>query len=115
MGFLLDGLVELDHLFALFEEDVSLLPVRTVALVTALAAKLAGHVGHANLFDLDAEQLLHRLLDVGLGGVAMHLEDEGADRLLLEGGLLRHERTTDDFKDGVHRASLSSSRESAAV
>src|SRR4051794_24151519 len=36
---------ELDHLFALLEDDVSLLPVRTLPGVAPLALHLAVHVG----------------------------------------------------------------------
>src|SRR5262250_1987434 len=47
---------ELDHLLALLEDDVGLLPVRTAAHVAALALDLAVHVGHAHVGHLHAEQ-----------------------------------------------------------
>src|SRR3954471_16115703 len=60
---------ELDHLLALLEDDVGLLPVRAAADVAALALDLAVDVGHAHRLDLHAEQGLDRLLDLRLGGV----------------------------------------------
>src|SRR5215210_365275 len=93
---------ELDHLLALLQDDVGLLPVRALAHEPALALHLAVDVGDADLLDLHAEEGLHRLLDLGLGGVAVDLEAQGALGLLEVRGLFRDEGPPEDFVDVLH-------------
>src|ERR1700730_4455536 len=102
-------LEELDHLFALLQDDVGLLPVRPAAHVAPLALGLAVDVGHPYLLHLDVEEVLDRLLDLGLGGVAVHLEAERALRLLERGALLGDERTPDHLVEVLHGVRCSSS------
>src|SRR5436189_6339588 len=73
---------ELDHLFALLQDDVGLLPIGAPADEAALPLHLAVDVGHADFLDLHAEERLDRLLDLGLGGVPVHLEAQRALGLL---------------------------------
>src|SRR5690606_12331691 len=65
------------------------------------------HLGH-----LRAEQLLDRLLDLNLVGVARHLEHHRAPILAQRGGLLGHERPPEHF--GQFHDSTSCSFSSAA-
>src|SRR5262245_8934595 len=97
------GLVEeLDHLLALGEHDVGLLPVGPAAAVAALALDLAVHVGHAHLGHLHAEEGLDRLLDLGLGGVAVHFEAQRGLGLLEHVRLLRDQGPADDVVEVLH-------------
>src|SRR5438552_2215913 len=106
---------ELDHLLALLQDDVGLLPVRAPAHVAALALDLAVHVGDAHLLHLHAEQRLHGLLDLGLGGVAMHLEAQRALGVLEARGLLGDEGTPEDFVDALHGFPYGVSRSSSLL
>src|SRR5262245_12879747 len=99
-------LEELDHLLALFEDDEGLLPVRAPALVAALALDLAVDLGHPHAGHLDAEQRLHGLLDLGLGGVLVHLEAHRALRLADERRLLGDQRPPDDVVEIAHGFSV---------
>src|SRR6185436_284880 len=104
------GLVEeLDHLLALLQDHVGLLPIRPAAHVAALPLDLAVHVGHPHVLDLHPEQALHGLLDLGLGGVPVDLEAERALGLLEGGGLLGDERPPDDLVKVLHGVRRSSS------
>src|SRR5262249_34590616 len=111
---LLGLLEELDHLLALLQDDEGLLPVGPLAHEAAGALHLAVHVGHPHVGDLGAEQALHRLLDLGLGGVPVHLEAEGPVVLLGLRGLLGDQRPADDLVDILHGVSRSSSLPTAS-
>src|SRR5262245_29049213 len=82
----------LDHLLVRTEFDVRLLPIAPPARAAALAPKLSVKLRCAYRFDLHFENLLHRLLDLGLGGVCIHFEDHGALRLFYAQAFLGNDR-----------------------
>src|SRR5712691_11637188 len=107
-------IVELDHLFALLQDDVRLLPVGPPAHEASLPLHLAVDVGHPHVGDLHPEERLDRLLDLRLGRVAVHLEAERTLLFLERGRLLRDQRPAEDLVEGFHGCSRSSSLPSAS-
>src|SRR5262245_23358974 len=85
---LLRLLEELDRLLALLQDDEGLLPVGPTAGVAPLALHLAVHARNPDVLNLALEQRLDRLLDLGLGRVAVHLEHERLLALLEQRRLL---------------------------
>src|SRR5690606_24766051 len=78
---------------ALGQAHVRLTPVAAAAGTEAEGLVLALHVDDVDGLDLDVEQLLHRRLDVGLGGVARNLEHVLVAGFLQAHGLFRHARS----------------------
>src|SRR5579863_3370422 len=77
---------------ALDEAHVGLLPVLSPARHAAEASPLARLVDDLHAVHFDIEHQLHRLFDVGLGGIAPHTEGVLVVVLHRQGGLLRHVR-----------------------
>src|SRR5690606_1786035 len=81
----------------LLQPDVSFLPVRALARLTAYRALgLALDVQHLHVAHLYLEQALHRFLDLGLGGVARDLEGNLAVQLGHDRALFRDVRAQND-------------------
>src|SRR5262249_15042057 len=79
-----------------------------------VALALAGAVEGVHLGDLDVEDALHGVADLGLGGRGVDLE--GVDPGLHEGvGLLAHHRSDDDVTGVLHLSSLPSSSASVSL
>src|SRR5262249_14378427 len=91
---------------AIAEAHVRLLPIRTLADEPPLALRLAMRLRRAHLGDLRSEQLLDRLLDLDLGGIDRHLEDQRLAILLAQDRrLFRDDRALDDVGQFHERAS----------
>src|SRR5690606_3763418 len=88
------GVHDVDGL-AVGELHVGLAPVATATRAVAEGLVLALHVDHVDSLDLDVEQLLDRVLDVGLGGVGRHFERVLVGHFLQARGLLGHARRAD--------------------
>ena len=65
----------LDHFFVFGELHVRLLPIAAVTFVLSAAAHFADKIRRAHGGDFYLENLLHRFLDLRLGGVCGNFED----------------------------------------
>src|SRR5688572_18024067 len=112
----LGSLEEVRQLLARAQRDVGLLPVRTAADVAALALQLAARGQRAHVGHFRAQQFLDRPLDIDLVGVFRHLEHDGPAIVSKSRGLLRDQRTADDFgKFHGYAPSAASSFSTAAL
>src|ERR1035438_9855516 len=94
----------LGQLLAGLQPDISLLPIRLEAGELAAAAFLANHIGGANRGDLHLEECLDRLLDLGLGGVGRHVEDQRTFGLLDAQPLFGNQRAANHCIESRHYA-----------
>src|SRR5205823_9981326 len=94
------------HLLALFEANVSFLPVGAIAGELAPAALLALDGAGANTGNLDLEQALNSLFHFGFGGLQSDLEHQGVLRLLDGHALLGDEGAANDGIEGWHLRNL---------
>src|SRR5688572_2919322 len=98
-GNALGSLQEFGDLFPFAQLHVGLLPVRALADEAPLPLELAVRDRGPHRFDLRAEQLLDRALDVDLGGAAGDLEHEGAAGFTQQRGLLGDQRAANDVRE----------------
>src|SRR4030042_2811122 len=96
-----------DHLFALFELDVALLPTAPLALAAAATPPFSDLVLRADALDLNLEQLLYGLLDLRLVGPAGHLAADFLVFLFEPRALLRDHRLENDALGVAHVEILS--------
>src|SRR5262245_57394114 len=102
-GFLNIGCI-LRHLLSCLEPHVSLLPVRAIAGELAPAPLLALEIRGAHGIHLHLEDLLHRFLHFGLGGLRRDLKHQGRLALLHAQALFRDDRLADDLVCRLHYA-----------
>src|ERR1700730_2680698 len=94
---LLQILRVLDHLFAFRQLHVGFLPVAPISFALPAPPHLAVKVRRAYGVDFDIENLLHRFLDLRLGGTRRHFKDHGMLRLFHAQALLGDDRPANDL------------------
>src|SRR5213593_1258796 len=99
----LNRLREFNHLLALLQRDIRLLPVRPVTAIPPLPAQLAVEIGRPDTRDLHFEELLDRILNLLLGSVPQDPEGQGAQVFFHESALLRDYGSSQYFMSAIHR------------
>src|SRR5579859_1008603 len=92
----------LRHFFSGLQPHISLFPVRTVAGKLAPAPLLALEVRGAHRVDPHLEDLLHRFLHLGLGGLRGNLKHQSALRFLGAQAFFRDHRFADNLIRRLH-------------